>query len=811
MTTTASASTVTSLSMPTAPAATVSSNHQHRGTTTTTTTTTTTITAAATATTATTTSSRRVPLDKRKRTETSCDKCKSRKQKCRKEPGHDACRYCFNHGIECLTTQPRKKRLYGSVEGLGNRLALLESLVKGLLPEADVSSIDEMRQLGHSLGIALPAPPDGPGHGDGGCSSGSDREGDDSSSLLPDQQGQVQYIGPASSFAFHLKLRTLVGRSAIREFVLFGRNAADQEPLDAVEVAGSTPGATPHINLSMSINMDRTAPADRRNASGPCPGPSLESLIAAFFEHINPDFPVLHEASFREAYEGWLADPPHADPAWLCSFLCVLLLARRVARVSFPEDQERLWWRRVQTLLPVVIFTSSVAAVQAMMLAAMHLHNTNHRDACWNLTGTAVRIAFAIGLHQDKVSTLQTPLTRELRKRLWWTLYAFEQIQVSSYDRPSAIGPPASKIGYPNERIIGMASYYPPNYCMFFNRLVVHLGSACRAHKTITSPASEESYVSPLSPAAGVLRDLARWKESMPQHLHIDALDTYPSTFHRPLLLLHAMYHYTITVLCRGALFARASILSKKEIDSTNAALISMAESCSVSGKELSSIMLKLDAIGKFDAVTWWDIWYTLASSSMLVLDLVCLSKTTGTDLSESRILLSQLADLAQRHRRNPYMPGTIAKFASIVPELHSLAETMNTSPSAANASNTGRNDSPGPSYAPPPPPPQQEQPFQQHQDVLPHPYHQSPTTSGAYMFADSVAGRFYPEQEYSGEGHLNARFDRNTQMQFMDFTINNIHDWNWGDLGSLLGNESVQNLHDNGHVLNGLQNPGPS
>lgn len=163
-------------------------------------------------------SSRRVPLDKRKRTETSCDKCKSRKQKCRKEPGQEACRYCIVHNIECLTTQPRKKRLYGSVEGLGTRLALLEALVKGLLPEADVSSTEALRQLATSHGIPLP---DAAAHdAQGDQDDSGEGEGDDTVSLLPDQQGQVQYIGPGSSLSFHIKLRTLVGRGALREFVL---------------------------------------------------------------------------------------------------------------------------------------------------------------------------------------------------------------------------------------------------------------------------------------------------------------------------------------------------------------------------------------------------------------------------------------------------------------------------------------------------------------------------------------------------------------------------------------------------------------
>jgi hypothetical protein len=734
------------------------------------------------------TNSRRVPLDKRKRTETSCDKCKSRKQKCRKEAGQDSCRYCLGHNIVCQTTQPRKKRLYGSVEGLSSRMALLESLVKGLLPEADVSDLDDMRELAMSLGIPLPDPAEGdaPGGGQTSGGGGSGTESDEALSLLPDQQGQVQYIGPSGSFSFHLKLRALCGQGAFREFVLFGRNAAaDQEPIqgDTDPHSLSTPAATP-------TTLENSSPGHGAET------PTLDSLIAAFFDYINPDFPVLHEASFREAYELWTADPTKADPAWLCTFLSVLLLARRVARVTFPDEQERMWWRRVQTLLPVVIFTSSVTAVQALILTAIHLHNTNHRDACWNLTGTAVRIAFAIGLHQDKVNTTQTPLAREVRKCLWWTLYAFEQMQVSSYDRPSAIENAGAKIGCPNHRTIGMAGHWPPDYSKWFNSIVVHLGFACRAPKNTRSALSEEAYVGPLSPAAGVLRDLERWSNGLPQHLRMESLDASPSAFHRPLLLLHALYHYTVIVLCRAALLVRAT-LSKAGKDSTNTALIAMADACAHSGTALSRILLQLDSLGKFDPVTHWDIWYALASSSVLVLDLVCKSsKRRSNDVSESRILLSQLADLAQRHRRNPLMPGTIEKFASIVPELHAMANS--TDKSLKRQVDT--QSEPGPPALAVQPQEQlhqqqqeQQQEQQQQQQSTPFELHHSITNSGAYMFADNTPVSFYPSAELmAGASYSNTRFDRNAHMSFMDFTLNNIQDWNWGNLGSLLGPDGM-------------------
>jgi hypothetical protein len=677
------------------------------------------------------------------------------------------------HNIECLTTQPRKKRLYGSVEGLGSRLALLESLVHGLLPEADVHNPDDLRQLGSALGIPLPDSRFNDGSGE--QKDTGHGAADDSVSLLPDQQGQVQYIGPGSSFSFHVKLRTLVGRGAPREFVLFGRNAAAQEthhgsdgPRDFLNPTATTI-PNPHSHVQPGAH-DGFLTASQV--------PNIELLIRVFFERIHADYPVLHEPSFREAYQAWLVNPANADPAWLCSFYCVLLLTRRVARMP-SEEQERLWWQRVQALLPVVIFTSSITAVQAIMLAAVHLHHTNHRDACWNLTGTAIRIAHAIGLHQDKVSAGQTPLARELRKLLWWTLYAFEKLQVSSYDRPSGIEHSGTRISCPNEKVLGG----PPDLFAWSTRLWVHLASTCRAPKTIRSHASEESYVGPLSPAAGVLRDLERWKETLPQHLRFEAIDASAPVYQRQLLILHCVYHYTVIVLCRSALLARASILTKNGQDSPNSALTAMADACSESGRDLAQVLLRIETLGKFDPIIGIDVWYALTASSVLVLDLVCLNKLGGADMSESRILLSQLADLAQRHRRNPFMPGTIEKFASLIPELHSMADSL-ASPVRFAEPKVEITDS---SSLPPP----------QQLEAVPQLYHQSPPTTGAYMFADDMSGRIYhPDQAYTGQETLQTggrSFDRTTQMQFMDFTMNNVQDWNWSDIGNLLGGEGGQ------------------
>lgn len=175
---------------------------------------------------------------------------------------------------------------------------------------------------------------------------------------------------------------------------MFGRNAAELTGTTS-ELAGlskpSTSGDIRDRRVSVGLGIsDCGSPSEAvRNLDGPI----LDALIDAYFDTINPDFPILHEATFREAYENWSSSPDISltDPSWLCGLLCVLLLSCRVSPIESPEEDERHWWRHVQNLLPTVLFTSNTMAVQAILLAALYLHNSSHRDACYNLTGTAIR------------------------------------------------------------------------------------------------------------------------------------------------------------------------------------------------------------------------------------------------------------------------------------------------------------------------------------------------------------------------------------------------------------------------------------
>ena len=615
--------------------------------------------------------SRRVPLELRRRTEHSCDRCKTRKQKCIIGPDDEKCRHCLKYGYDCAITKPRKQRFYGSLEAHGTKMAVLESIVKGLVPEIDTSNLDDIKEMGRSLGIPLPEI--------GAASSSSQEQPStavvernnttkETEQLVHDLQGQGQYIGRSSSYFFQMKLRALVGRNpdgTIGKMYLFGPNPATIRPdlaslddqIDAIDIPSISDSTSP--NSMISTNAEST-PIDHA---------TILLLVRAFFERINCDFPVLHEATFLAMLDEWRKTPTAMDPTWLCSFLCVLILARRVCDAQLPEDQEERWWAKIQSLLSKVIFTSSLTSIQALMLAALHLHNVGSRDTCWTLTGAAVRIGFAIGLHRDSVDIKGTPLTREMRKNVWWTLYAFEQIQVSSHDRPSAIDNAKYLGGSPRQAILDMGSSNPPEYMTWSNRLLVLLGAACRA----LPDAAQGGYSGPLSPAAGLLRELSRWRTSLPQHLRMDVIEAVAPSFHRPLILLHVQYHYIVSLIARNALLSRFSSISKKDTKAADS-LGSMSDVCGESARLACQYLLMLDSMGKYNAVTWWDTYYLYSCTLVLALSIMCEYSSNKRDAAgESQRLLNRCTDMAARHLTNPMVPGTMRRWLHVVVELNTM------------------------------------------------------------------------------------------------------------------------------------------
>ncbi|KAK7947766.1 uncharacterized protein PG986_008652 [Apiospora aurea] len=651
---------------------------------------------------------------------------------CQRGKNYDSrapCRYCQTHGFACVTTQARKKRVFASVEeSLRTRVGLLECLVRGLVPDAaatsaDLSSMEGLRvfvnrppvgEIDESSGrtkIAADPTQQQPTH--------EDKEAE-KMPVLRDQQGQMQYIGPASSYIFQIRMRALLagrdshGRSQQGQFFLFANHAADKDWVGKVadlgremSSAGRTSpwGESPASDNGSSETDGSSSDADddgEREASIQADesflsGTVPDRLVDAFFERIHPDFPVLSEDCFRRKYERFRRQqkPAHSassssnadiDASWICSLLCILILARRtvplddndndnVLALSLARGQEAedRWWRKVQALL----------------LAALHLNNTNNKDSCWTLTGAAVRIGIAIGLHRDDakfqwqhggVASSETAATPQnpgllLRIRLWWTLYQFELMQAASLDRPSAVCDASCSTNSASiQPLNGNTQGVDVTIEYYSTRLLRMLSQACRVVRIMNNSSSstngevaEDTYNGPLSPAASLIRDMRRWRDNLPRELSQQAATTVASNNHkqesgdlmtprsrRTLLLMHVQYHHILCVVTRNPMLTLTSRLYDNSNNSTTTNTKNdgqkkqprpdtlgvpegggscnafLADVCLDAAQASARLLLRLDADGLFDQATWWDFYFLYQAAQVLVLGVMYDAKRGG-------------------------------------------------------------------------------------------------------------------------------------------------------------------------------------
>ncbi|KAK8113463.1 hypothetical protein PG984_013989 [Apiospora sp. TS-2023a] len=317
---------------------------------------------------------RRVPAAQRKRTKLSCDYCKTRRCKCQRldqsassamdtggadDEGLTPCKLCIEAGIQCVTTMPRKHRIYGSVESLDRRYRAIDALIRGLHPQLGAEpTAEEVIAYGRELvGGEPPTPtqsvtttatkrprsvsasallsPVSPEN----KTTRSDRSDESSANLVRDPSGRPHYIGPAGSLAFFTRLRNLV---ATRSQSSSSELSSDPHPehMTADLIADPTMVYDGHAAQAQRNNDNNDNNDNNENRLKPPLSPSMfrgilrrpvlgghantsellrhcvpsskvkfperevaDRYIEAFFQHMHPNFVIFHRPTFQHVYE----------------------------------------------------------------------------------------------------------------------------------------------------------------------------------------------------------------------------------------------------------------------------------------------------------------------------------------------------------------------------------------------------------------------------------------------------------------------------------------------------------------------------
>ncbi|KAL3427327.1 fungal specific transcription factor domain-containing protein [Phlyctema vagabunda] len=161
-----------------------------------------------------------------------------------------------------------------------------------------------------------------------------------------------------------------------------------------------------------------------------------QTLIDAYFNRVQILIPMLDEPSFRADYlSGQRNDAP-----WLALLNMVFTMGSIVANKS--DDHNHLnYFNKAKEHLPLDSFGSShLETLQALaLMGGFYLHYLNRPNMANAISGAALRMACAMGLHRESGHEQQdaTPLLIELRRRTWWSLFCLDTWASTTMGRPS--------------------------------------------------------------------------------------------------------------------------------------------------------------------------------------------------------------------------------------------------------------------------------------------------------------------------------------------------------------------------------------
>ncbi|CZR60648.1 related to transcription activator protein acu-15 [Phialocephala subalpina] len=362
-----------------------------------------------------------------------CDWCRVHRIKC---DSNYPCKNCHSRGGQCSNKRANEARTlpqaFREIESLRAKIKELE----GQLEERDqLQSISKpLGSLGLDSNSLLSQELDSsePIEGSKVCGEGI--------YTRTARSQQTQWYGPSSSFYFIGQMSTYL-RSAIHVPIL------DDHLLPN---SMSRTFASP-IYSKKVILEDNTWTTDASAREEYLTGLQEEYFLDMFWQSYHCTYQILNEAEFKAHYKSLWAPGSHSrKPSALVDIVLAICMQYGVAFINRkgPNTETktnidvhdatiagRWYYHRCQTLLTAELESPSISTLQCHILSVVYLCNASFQNMAHTTLAVAIRTAHILGLHLEAPKSIPRSQC-ELRKRIWWTLYAVESKTCLKLGRP---------------------------------------------------------------------------------------------------------------------------------------------------------------------------------------------------------------------------------------------------------------------------------------------------------------------------------------------------------------------------------------
>ncbi|CAD6581842.1 MAG: hypothetical protein ASARMPRED_000720 [Alectoria sarmentosa] len=154
------------------------------------------------------------------------------------------------------------------------------------------------------------------------------------------------------------------------------------------------------------------------------------SLIAKYFDVIDPVYPMIHRESFLRDYDFFwslaAAERPSVDGSLVALMFVMLAMGTQFVTLPSSDDKEQtaeFYVSASHQALRVFSYLGrpSLRVIQTMVLITYFLMNDNHAADAWAFAGILIRQAYALGLNRDPsiIVPHAHPFEKQQRRKVW--------------------------------------------------------------------------------------------------------------------------------------------------------------------------------------------------------------------------------------------------------------------------------------------------------------------------------------------------------------------------------------------------------
>ncbi|PYH69058.1 fungal specific transcription factor domain-containing protein [Aspergillus vadensis CBS 113365] len=171
---------------------------------------------------------------------------------------------------------------------------------------------------------------------------------------------------------------------------------------------------------------DQELPSIERQEPYALPSKDIASkLYNCYLDWVHPSFPIIGTTPFGAQFRAFFNNANlRPGNKWLAVLNVVFAIAARATVLSMDNGS---------------FHHPDLQQLQVEGLTALYMLSLGHINRAWRICGGAVRGALGLGLHLRNMSKSASDTSREIRYRVWWSLYMLDHRLSMVTGRPSFI------------------------------------------------------------------------------------------------------------------------------------------------------------------------------------------------------------------------------------------------------------------------------------------------------------------------------------------------------------------------------------